>query len=79
MPKKPDCLKVIAVMPVKALHKVQKHIVKKKGRNASIHEHSRDSKRLQRASGREDRIAKVVNARQKVNRPHRKAPLHTPQ
>ncbi|KAF2433724.1 hypothetical protein EJ08DRAFT_731302 [Tothia fuscella] len=57
-------------MPVKALHKVQKHIIKKKGKNASIHEHSRDSKRLQRASGREDKIAKVISARQKVNRPH---------
>jgi hypothetical protein len=62
--------RTIAKMPVKALHKVQKHIIKKKGRNASIHEHSRDSKRLQRASGRQDKIAKVVSARQKVNRPH---------
>ncbi|KAF2838620.1 hypothetical protein M501DRAFT_934552 [Patellaria atrata CBS 101060] len=52
------------------LNKVQKHINKKKGRSTPLHANSRDSRRLQRASQRDEKIAKLASAREKANRPH---------
>ncbi|KAF2001087.1 hypothetical protein P154DRAFT_522071 [Amniculicola lignicola CBS 123094] len=52
------------------LSKVQKHITKKKGKNASLHENSRDTKRLQRASGRDDKLNRLTTMREKQNRPY---------
>jgi translation machinery-associated protein 16 len=60
-------------MPAKSFTKVQKHITKKKGKNAALHEHSRDSKRLQRASGRDTKLAKTIAVREKQNAPHCRA------
>jgi len=53
-----------------ALSKVQKSISKKKGKGAAIHEHSRDSRRLQRASARDEKLVNKLIAREKVNGPH---------
>ncbi|OJD14424.1 hypothetical protein AJ78_05225 [Emergomyces pasteurianus Ep9510] len=41
----------------KNLHKVQKQISKKRGKLDSLHENSRDAKRLRRAGGREHKLA----------------------
>jgi len=51
------------------LAKVQKHVAKKKGRKInSLHENSRDARRLRRASSRDDRVARMSNVREKANR-----------
>jgi translation machinery-associated protein 16 len=52
------------------LSKVQKHITKKKGKNASLHENSRDTHRLQSASARDDKINRLSAVREKQNRPY---------
>lgn len=44
----------------KNLYKVQKHISKKKGKLGTLHEGSRDSKRLQAAGGREEKLARAA-------------------
>lgn len=51
------------------LHKVQKHIIKKKGstKTKSLHENSRDARRLRRADNRDDRVSRVENLKQKAN------------
>ena len=41
------------------MHKVQKHISKKKGALEAMHENSRDAKLLRRAGARDDRVARV--------------------
>lgn len=56
-------------MVSKNVTKVQKHIVKKKGKNAPLHENSRDSRRLARAGAREDKLHKLSSTRAKLNRP----------
>ncbi|KAF2758178.1 hypothetical protein EJ05DRAFT_379856 [Pseudovirgaria hyperparasitica] len=56
-------------MPTKTFTKVQKHIAKKKGKNAALHEHSRDSHRLQRAAMRDDKVQRITSARAKQNQP----------
>lgn len=43
----------------KSMHKVQKHISKKKGALEAMHENSRDAKLLRRAGARDDRVARV--------------------
>jgi translation machinery-associated protein 16 len=43
----------------KNLYKVQKQITKKKGKLGTLHENSRDSRRLQTAGVREDKLARV--------------------
>ena len=53
----------------KSLKKVQEHIARRKGKAAVLHEKSRDSKILQRASVREGRIAKQVSGRSSIVRP----------
>ena len=57
-------------MPSKSLSKVQKHIAKKKGRNTVLHENSRDTHRLQRASARDDKLNRLAAVREKQNRPY---------
>lgn len=51
------------------LSKVHKHIAKKKGdKIKSLHENSRDAKRLRRAGARDDRVARVSAVREKANK-----------
>ncbi|OCL14071.1 hypothetical protein AOQ84DRAFT_281859 [Glonium stellatum] len=57
-------------MPSKSFNKVQKHIAKKKGRNTVLHENSRDTHRLQRASARDDKLNRLAAVRGKQNRPY---------
>ncbi|KAF2121816.1 translation machinery-associated protein 16 [Lophiotrema nucula] len=52
------------------LHKVQKHVQKKKGKNPNLHENSRDTQRLQRASARDDKVNRLTAIREKQNRPY---------
>lgn len=55
-------------MPSK-LSKVQKHVRKKKGDKInSLHENSRDARRLRRAGTRDDRVARGSAVREKLNR-----------
>lgn len=55
-------------MPSK-LSKVQKHVTKKKGAKAtSLHENSRDAKRIRRAGARDDRVARLTAVREKANK-----------
>lgn len=52
-----------------SLSKVQKHVKKKKGAKMdSLHENSRDARRLRRAGARDDRVARAAGMREKVNR-----------
>lgn len=53
----------------KSLEKTQKKINKKKGKVTALHENSRDSQRLRRAQGRDDKLVRVASARRKNNRP----------
>ena len=57
-------------MPSNRLSKVQKQITKKKGKNAILHEGSRDTMRLQRAGARDDKINRLAAVREKQNRPY---------
>lgn len=55
-------------MPSK-LAKVQKHVTKKKGSKInSLHDGSRDLKRLRSAGARDDRVARLTSVREKANR-----------
>lgn len=55
-------------MPSK-LAKVQKHVAKKKGAKInSLHENSRDAKRLRNAGTRDDRVARLSAIREKANK-----------
>ncbi|MCJ1400196.1 hypothetical protein MMC11_003400 [Xylographa trunciseda] len=54
----------------KSLSKVQKKISKKGVNITSLHENSRNSQRLRRASARDDKLARVSAARAKVNQVH---------
>ncbi|KAK8222065.1 translation machinery-associated protein 16 [Zalaria obscura] len=48
--------------------KVQKHVSKKKGSKINaLHENSRDSQRLRRAVGRDDKISRAAAVREKAN------------
>ncbi|KAF2399836.1 hypothetical protein EJ06DRAFT_477875 [Trichodelitschia bisporula] len=50
------------------LSKVQKQISKKRqGKSAALHEGSRDAMRIQRAGGRQDKLAKQLSSRLKGN------------
>jgi translation machinery-associated protein 16 len=55
---------------VKNLAKIQKKVAKKKGNVTSLHENSRDSQRIRRASGREDKLARLSSTRAKLNQPY---------
>ncbi|CBX97996.1 hypothetical protein IAQ61_010101 [Plenodomus lingam] len=50
------------------LSKVAKHITKKKGKTPNLHENSRDTQRLQRAAGRDDKINRLAKVREAQNR-----------
>lgn len=50
------------------LSKVHKAIAKKKGKNPNLHEGSRDTRRLQRASARDDKLNRLTKLREKENR-----------
>ncbi len=49
------------------LSKVHKQITKKKGKSPNLHENSRDTQRLQRAAGRDDKINRLSKIREKQN------------
>lgn len=49
----------------KSLEKTRKAISKKKGNITALHENSRDSQRLKRASNRDDKLQKVASLRRK--------------
>jgi translation machinery-associated protein 16 len=59
------------------LDKVHKAITKKKGKNPNLHENSRDTQRLQRAAGRDDKINRLSKIREKQNRTYRTYPATT--
>ena len=50
------------------LDKVHKQITKKKGKNPNLHEGSRDTRRLQAAAARDDKINRISALREKQNR-----------
>lgn len=52
----------------RALHKVQKHISKKRGgKPTSLHQNSRDAQRLRSASAREEKLTKLLDAATRAN------------
>lgn len=50
------------------LDKVHKKITKKKGKNPNLHEGSRDTKRLQSAAQRDEKLNRVFKQRKDQNR-----------
>ncbi|KAL8767128.1 MAG: hypothetical protein Q9209_006290 [Squamulea sp. 1 TL-2023] len=54
----------------KDLAKVQKKIQKKEGAISSLHENSRDAKKLRRAGARSDKLEKLAAAREKALQPY---------
>ena len=55
------------IMPSK-LAKITKHVTKKKGAKiTSLHEDSRDARRLRKAGARDDRVIRMTHVRQKAN------------
>lgn len=54
----------------KSLSKVQKHIQKRKGKAPALNENSRDSKRLRRAAGRDDKLKKQATAKSRQSQPY---------
>ncbi|KAK8156629.1 translation machinery-associated protein 16 [Phyllosticta citrichinensis] len=57
----------------KSLVKVSKKISNKRkhaGKASAMHEHSRDSKRLQRAAARDTRLSKTLDSRSRQNMPY---------
>lgn len=54
----------------KSLSKVQKHLQKRKGKTPALHENSRDSKRLRRAAGRDDKLGKLSSAKARQSQPY---------
>ncbi|KAF2260970.1 hypothetical protein CC78DRAFT_380473 [Lojkania enalia] len=57
-------------MPSNRLGKIQKHIARKKGKNPTLHENSRDTQRLQSASQRDNKLNRLTAVREKQNRPY---------
>ena len=57
-------------MVVKGFVKVQKHIQKRKGKAPALHENSRDSKRLRRAAGRDDKLGRLATAKSRQSQPY---------
>lgn len=53
------------------LSKVTKQITKKKGKNPNLHEGSRDTRRLQAAAARDDKLNRLTSLREKQNRHYR--------
>ncbi|KAJ5469670.1 hypothetical protein N7539_009288 [Penicillium diatomitis] len=57
-------------MPSVSLSKVHKHISKKRGAMDSMHENSRDARRLRRAGSREERLSHHAGMVQKARQPY---------
>lgn len=56
----------------KTLERTRKAIAKKKGAIESLHQYSRDSKRLHRAQVRDEKLEKIAAARRKKDQPYSK-------
>ena len=54
----------------KSFSKVQKHIVKKKGKITALNPNSRDSRSLLRAGARDEKVSRLAAVREKANRPY---------
>ncbi|MCJ1411709.1 hypothetical protein MMC19_005801 [Ptychographa xylographoides] len=54
----------------KSLAKVKKKLSKKGANISALHENSRNSQKLRRASARDDKLARVAAGRAKINKPH---------
>ncbi|KAI1108032.1 translation machinery-associated protein 16 [Nemania sp. NC0429] len=54
----------------KTVERTRKAIAKKKGAIDSLHQHSRDSKRLHRAQVRDEKLEKIAAARRKRDQPY---------
>lgn len=54
----------------KTVERTRKAIMKKKGTIDSLHQYSRDSKRLHRAQGRDEKLEKIASARRKRDQPY---------
>ncbi|KAI1769860.1 translation machinery-associated protein 16 [Hypoxylon cercidicola] len=54
----------------KTLEKTRKAIAKKKGPIESLHQYSRDSKRLHRAQVRDEKLEKIAASRKKSDKPY---------
>jgi translation machinery-associated protein 16 len=54
----------------KSFTKVQKHIVKKKGKITALNPNSRDSRSLLRAGARDEKVSRLAAVREKANRPY---------
>ncbi|KAI4862322.1 translation machinery-associated protein 16 [Hypoxylon rubiginosum] len=54
----------------KTLEKARKAIAKKKGPIESLHQYSRDSKRLHRAQVRDEKLEKIASSRKKSDKPY---------
>ncbi|XXH01392.1 hypothetical protein Hte_007752 [Hypoxylon texense] len=54
----------------KTLEKTRKAIAKKKGPIESLHQYSRDSKRLHRAQVRDEKLEKIAASRKKNDKPY---------
>ncbi|KAI1364045.1 translation machinery-associated protein 16 [Xylaria arbuscula] len=54
----------------KTLERTRKAIAKKKGAVESLHQYSRDSKRLHRAQVRDEKLEKIAAARRKKDKPY---------
>lgn len=67
--KLPSHLSLYYTMP-KTLERARKAITKKKGAITALHEFSRDSKRLHRASMRDEKLEKISAARRKKDKPY---------
>lgn len=59
-----------ATMPSVSLSKVHKHISKKRGAMDSMHENSRDARRLRRAGSREERLSHHAGMTLKARQPY---------
>lgn len=55
----------------KSFERTRKAIAKKKGPIESLHQYSRDSKRLHRAQVRDEKLEKIAASRKKTDRPYR--------
>ncbi|RYP67527.1 hypothetical protein DL769_005739 [Monosporascus sp. CRB-8-3] len=57
-------------MPKTSFEKTRKAIAKKKGPIESLHQYSRDSKRLHRAQVRDEKLEKIAASRRKNDQPY---------
>ncbi|KAJ5111247.1 hypothetical protein N7532_001782 [Penicillium argentinense] len=57
-------------MPSRTLQKVHKHISKKRGVVNSLHENSRDARRLRRAGHRDERLSKHASITMRARQPY---------